>query len=382
MARKLYAAALALGLLAWAAPAHAQNTVLKTTATGNPQLKSIQAISFGPQGILLIGDGKGRQVVAIATGDTTLQKWTRPEIANIDEQLAGRIGTTRKGIEIKRLAVNPASGKAYIAIRRTEDKRDLILTVEGTGKVGEFALDNVKYARVKLPAAIKGSANTGNEVLITDVTWAGDRVLAAVQARDTFASKIFSVKAPLVNDAEGTVYSTETYHVAHGRWETKAPIRTVLPYEQDGKNYVVGAFTCTPVVKFGLDNLENGAKVKGVSVVEVGNGNEPRDMFTYKKGGKTYILVSTYRFFHKRAPVGPSPYWTVRVDGDLLREAANINEKALRRVKGNTKSLTDRAVVVAAFHGVRTMDRLDEGRALVIREDDKGNLSLRALPLP
>jgi hypothetical protein len=369
------AAALALGLLAWAAPAHAQNPVLKTTATGNPQIKSIQAISFGPQSVLLIGDGKGRQVVAVATGDTTPQKWTRTEIPNIDEQLAGRLGTTRKGITIKRLAVNPASGTAYIAVQKIDNKQDLILTVEGTGKVGELALDNVKYARIKLPAAAKGDT-----VLITDVTWAGDRVLAAVQAQDTFASKIFSVKGPLVNDAEGVVYSTETYHVSHGRWETKAPIRTVLPYEQDGKNYLVGAFTCTPVVKFGLDNLEAGAKIKGVSVIEIGNGNEPRDMFTYKKGGKTYILVSTHRKFG--SPIGPSPYWTVRVDGDLLRETEKVNENALRRVTKGTKPATDRAVVAETFHGVMTMDRLDNERALVIRTDDKGNLTLQALALP
>ena len=370
-------AALALGLLAWAAPARAQNAVLKSTATGDPQIQSIQCLSFGPQGVLLIGDGKGRQVVAVATGDTTPQKWTRTEIPNIDEQLAGRLGTTRKGITIKRLAVNPASGTAYVAVQKTDDKQDLILTVEGTGKVGELALDNVKYARIKLPAAAKGAT-----VLMTDVAWAGDRVLAAVQAQDTFASKIFSVKGPLVNDAEGVVYSTETYHVAHGQWETRAPIRTVLPYEQDGKNYLVGAFTCTPVVKFGLDNMEAGAKIKGVSVVEIGNGNEPRDMFMYKKGDQTYILVSTYRMFHKQAPVGPSPYWTVRVDANLLRESEKINEKALRRVKGGTKPLTDRAVVAETFHGVMTMDRLDEGRALVIRTDDKGNISMQALALP
>src|SRR5262249_47060863 len=233
-------------------------------------------------------------------------------IPNTDEHPAGRLGTDRRGIETKRLAVNPASGTAYIAIQKRDNKRDLILTVEGTGKVGELALDNVKYARIKLPAAAKGDT-----VLITDVTWAGDRVLAAVQAQDTFASKIFSAKGPLASDAEGVVYSTETYHVSHRKWETRAPIRTVLPYEQDGKNYLVGAFTCTPVVKFGLDDLEPGAKIKGVSVIEIGNGNEPRDMFTYKKGGKTYILVSTHRKFG--APIGgPTPYWTVRVDGDLL----------------------------------------------------------------
>jgi hypothetical protein len=376
MARSKLCAAVALGLLAWAAPAYGQNAVLKATATGNPQLKSIQAISFAPQGVLLIGDGKGAQVVAVATGDTTARKWTRPEIAKVNEQLAGRLGTTGKGIQINRLAVNPASGTAYFAVTKMDDKQDLILTIDGGGKVGEFSLEAVKYARVKLPAG------KGQVVRITDVTWAGDRVLAAVQAQGTFASKIFSARAPLANDAEGAMYSTETYHVAHGQWETKAPIRTVLPYEQNGKKYLVGAFTCTPIVKFALDDLEAGAKVKGQTVIEVGFGNEPRDMFTYKKGGRTYILMSTYRMFHKRAPVGPSPYWTVRVDADLLRETEKVNQKAILRTDMKLKPITDRATVVETFHGVTHMDRLDEARALVIRTDDKGNQILAALALP
>ncbi len=369
-------AALALALLAWTAPARAQGPVIKATATGDPQLKSIEAIAFAPQGVLLIGDGKGAQLVAVETGDTTPQKWTRSEIPNIDRHLAERLGTTAKGIQVNRLAVNPASGKAYVAVRRTDDKRDVLLTVDGTGKVGEFALDNVKYVRVKLPA---GQAKVSR---ITDLTWAGDRVLAAVQANDTFASRILSVPAPLVNGAEGAVFSTETYHVAHRKWETHAPIRTVIPYEQDGKKYLVGAFTCTPIVKFALSDLGPGAKVKGQTVIEVGFGNEPRDMFAYTKGGKQYILMSVYRFFHKRAPVGPSPHWAVKVDADLLRETVRVNQKAIWRTDDKLQPITDRAQVVAAFHGVTQMDRLDDERALVVRTDDKGNLTMQALALP
>src|SRR5262249_48078045 len=186
------AAALALGLLAWAAPAHAQNAVLKTTATGNPQIQSIQCISFAPQGVLLIGDGKGRQVVAVQTGDTTPQKWTRTEIPNIDEQLAGRLGTTRKGITVKRLAVNPASptpapDTAYPTTKNPKNKRALPQPGGAPGRGTNPPLETEKPPRLKLPAAAKGDT-----VLITDVTWAGDRVLAAVQAKDNFASKIFA----------------------------------------------------------------------------------------------------------------------------------------------------------------------------------------------
>jgi hypothetical protein len=365
----------ALGILVLAAGARAQAPLFKTTTTGAPNLKSIEAISFGPKGMLLIGDGRGSQVVAIDTGDTTRQAWSKTELKNIKAELAGRIGTTAKGIEIVKMAVNPVSHTAYFAVRNLDAKKDLILTLDGTGKIGELMLDNVKYVRVALPGDTK-------VIKITDITWAGDRVLVAAQASETFASKVFSITAPQDGELRCACYSTETYHVAHNQWETRAPIRTVLPYEEKGKKYVVGAFTCTPVVKYSLDDIQPGAKVKGQSVIEVGSGNTPLDMFIYEKGGKKHILMNTFRFHHKQRPVGPSPYWTVRIDYDLLAESANINKKALWRVDAKYQPITERAQVVPAYHGVVHMDQLDRERAVVVRTGDKGGLDLAVLALP
>jgi hypothetical protein len=368
------AAALCLALSAGAAAAQHP---LKTTATGNPQIKSVDAIAFAPQGVLLIGDGQGRQIVAVDTKDTKPITWTKTDVNNIDGALAARVGTTAKGIEIVKLAVNPASQKAYFAVRKMDDKSSLLLTLDGNGKVGEFALDNVKHSRIALPGG-----EGANVTKVTDVAWAGDRVLVAAQASDKFASKIFAVPAPLENGAKGVVASTRTYHVAHGRWETNAPIRTVIPFEVGGKKYLVGAFTCTPVVKYGLDDLEPNGKVEGTSVIELGSGNTPLDMFTYQKDGKTYILMNTVRFFHAKSPVGPSKYWTAVVDQDILNETEKVNEKATQRIDRNRKPATDRARVAEAFHGVVHMDILDRQRAVVIREDGKGVLSLTTLALP
>ncbi|MBM4067758.1 MAG: hypothetical protein FJ271_02260 [Planctomycetes bacterium] len=371
--KHLVALAVGIAYLLPAGAAHAQS--LKSPKSGDPQVKSIEAISFGPNGLLLIGDGKGRQVVAVDTQDTAPKKLSKTEIPNIADELAGRIGTTGKGIEIIKLAVNPASQTAYFAIRKMDDKKDLLLTLNADGKVREFTLDNVKHVRVPLPTDVK-------VVKITDITWAGDRVLVAVQASDTFASKFVSIMAPLAGDTRCDCVSAETYHVAHSNWETRAPIRTAIPYEENGKKYLVGAFTCTPIVKYSLDDLKSGGKVKGQSIIEIGSGNEPRDMFVYEKKGKKYILMSMNRFHHKRKPVGPSPHWAVRVDFDLLAENEKVNKKALVRVDRNYESVTDRAQVMPDYHGVVHMDRLDDNRALIVRTDDKGRLDLTAVPLP
>src|SRR5262249_22591396 len=164
-------------------------------------------------------------------------------------------------------------------------------------------------------------------------------------------------------------------------WETRAPMQTILPYEEDGKRYLVGAFTCTPLVKYPLDELKPDAKVKGISMVELGQGNTPQDMFIYEKNGKSYVLVNTNRSFGK--PFVSSPYWTARVELDLLRTSGDkVNEKAIRRVNNQQKPQTDRIKMIEEFAGVVHMDRLDNENALVLRKDDKGALALLPLPLP
>ena len=376
--QRLWTPLVAIVALALAAQARqAQTSPLKNPDSGDPQVKSIEAINFGPNGLLLIGDGKGKQMVAVDTGDTTPLKWTRPEIANIKDELAGRLGAAGKDLEIKKIAVNPASHTAYFAVRLLTTKKDLIMTIDGNGKIRELALDSVKFVAVPLPAE-QGVTS------ITGVTWAGDRVLVTALANETFANKCFSIMAPLGKDVSCGSFTTETYHVAHQQWETKAPLRTVMPYEENGKRYLVGAFLCTPIVKYSLEDMQPSAKVKGVSVVELGMGNTPQYMFAYEKAGKKFILMNAMRMgqMQKSNPVGPSEYWTAKVDFNLLKETELVNTKALWRTKGKANtSETDRAQVVPTFHGVTHMGQLDAERALVLRKVNSG-VNLQVLELP
>jgi hypothetical protein len=339
---------------------------------GNPQIKTIEAIAFGPKGLLLIGGGA--RVVTVETGDTTPTPWSKTEIAGIDQILAGKLGLQAKDIEIRKLAVNPASGKAYVALQSLRTKAPVILTVDGTGKVAEFALDNVNYHTYAL-AAPKVTITK-----VTDLAWAGGKIVAATQATDKFtASRVFTIN-PSAKDGAPTQISTKTFHVGHNQWETSAPLRVLTPYEGSGKAGVVGSFTCTPVVRFDLEDARDDDQVTGRSVVELGTGNTPRGMFAYERGGKKYLLVSVCRN-NKRPAFGfPSAYWVARVDADLLQETTNINEKAPWRI-GGKNLVGDRVEVARNYFGVQAMDRLDANRALAIMEAKDG-LSLRALPLP
>ena len=343
---------------------------------GKPKIQSIDVISFSPDGVLLVGDGKSAQVVLIDTKEKEVQKWTA-QVADLKGKVAQKLGITAKDLEMIHFASHPKTGKAFIAVRRQDNKKEHLITVDGNGEIKEFSLDNVAYKTVSLPKGSGGSLNK-----ITDLAWSMDRLLVSGVASEEFACKLFCVYTPLEKQSDVILTSAETFHVAHNKWETKAPMTVLMPYEEDGKKYLVGAFSCTPLVKYPLDAFTQDAKVKGQSVVELGSGNKPLHMFTYKKDGKTYVLVNTFRFHHQRKPFGPSPYWTARIDIGVISENSNINEKALKRLDGKGEPGTEKVKMIPEFHGVSHMDKLGDDKALVIQEDDKGVLTLKALQLP
>ncbi len=351
--------------------------VMRNATVGTPKLKAFNAIRFAPDGVLLIADGPGGKLFAIETGDTKLKPWTaNTKIENIDAKLAARIGAKAEGIEIRALAVNPASQTAYFLVNKLDDKKSLLLTLDGKGEIGEFALENVKHVAIPLP---KGE--TAPVSRVTDIAWMGDRVLIGATASEEFASKVCSIPVPLDPKQSGLAFSAETYHISHRKWETRAPMTSLLPYESNGKKYVVGAFGCTPVVRYPLDDVQAGAKVKGESVLELGSGNQPRSMIAYEKNGTSYVLMNTFRFHHKARPFGWSPYVTFRMDMGLLGETEKLNDKAIYRLAG-TKPATDKVAIVEPFEGTVHLDKLDKERALVVQERKEGGLALAVLPLP
>lgn len=350
--------------------------VIGKAAQGDPQIASLNVLSFAPDGTLLVGDGRAAQIVAIDTSsptDTKKTEWTGP-VEKIQAKLAARLGTTSDGIEILDLAVHPVTSVAFLAVRKQDDKSFVLLTVDGAGTIRDFPLNDVRYARARL------DVGDSRITLVTDVAWADDRIIAAGRSNEEFASKIFSVDAPLDHDASSAAYSSETYHVSHGRWETRAPMSVLIPFKENDQTYVIGAFSCTPIVKYPLDALQPGANVKGSSMIELGSGNRPLDMFVYQKDGKNYVLANTFRFHHDRRPFGPSPYWTVRFEQGLLAGDKRVNEDAVRRLKGNEPAASG-IDTIEDYHGVMQMDQLDDRRALTLRQTDEG-LSLGPQLLP
>ncbi len=361
--------------LAHAATAPTQSIVLKNPVKTDPALKSIGPISFGAGGVLLIAEPGTPAIVAIETGDTVAPAKLAKPVEDAAALIAGALKTTADQIQIVDMEANPASGKIYLSVRNNAAKSVAIVVVDAAGTAKALDLAALPHVRVALPKSEAGPIRN-----ISDLAVAGNRLLVTGQSNEEFSSKIFSIPLPLGADSAGSIFSAETYHISHRKWETKAPIQSFVPYDDHGKLCVVGAFACTPIAKFPLDDIASGANIRGTSVVELGSGNRPVDMFIYEKNGKSWVVTNTNRFHQPL--FGPSKYWGVRVSTAYLdrQEPELINEKAARRdVKQQTGP--EGIEILDALSGAVHISKLDDSTMIVLREaGDKLRLETAALP--
>ncbi len=340
---------------------------LKDAQTGGLELKSVGKISFGPGGLLLISDPGSASVVAVETGDTGPVVKLAKRIENIEGALAKACDA--ENVLIADMAVNPASGTTWFSVNQRPGNKPAILALSGDGKFSVPDLSGRSYVRMNLPSAENAKLRN-----VTDLAWGGDSVIVAGQSSEEFANKIFQIPIPLEHGENARFASAETYHVAHRRWETKAPIQSFIPWEEDGEHFVVGAFACTPIAKFPLEKIETGNKIKGTSVVELGSGNRPRDMIIYEKDGEEWLVTNTQRF--KKNLFGPSKFWAARVKLEYLEvnEADETNENAARR-NVNAPSGPDAKgmEVVEELFGAVLVSQLENAEVVVMRETDPEN---------
>jgi hypothetical protein len=330
---------------------------------GTPDLKSVSALAFGPEGILFVGDPQGAAIFAIGTGDTTRKTGAGStlKVEGIDAKIASLLGTDVKGIRVADLAVNPASGNAYLAVLRGQgpEAAPVLLKVQAGGKIEEVPLKDVPFAKAVLPNLAPSSPRAQS---ITKVAFVKDRVFVAGLSNEEWASNLRSIPFPFTQVDKGT--GIQIYHGAHGQFETKAPIRTFVPYEINGQAHLLAAYMCTPLVKLPIDQLKPGEKVKGTTVAELGNRNMPLDMIIYEKNGKDYILMAN------------SSRGVMKITTENIGNIKGITDPVRG---GGTAGLTYEKI--SDLKGVVQLDRLDKDHALILVESPSG-MTLDTIALP
>jgi hypothetical protein len=331
--------------------------------TGKADLKSAGVLTFGPDGVLFVGDSMGGQIFAIDTQDRTASTATAVEVLGLTAKVAAMLGTTADQIALNDIAVNPASKKTYVSVSRGIGvaATPVIVRIDTSGKLEALSLDNVKYSSVVLPNPVNASTGGrgGNNRLqaITDLAFVENRVFVAGLSNEEFSSTLRSIAFPFNTADKGT--NVEIWHGSHNQFETNSPIRTFLPYKINGEQTILASYTCTPLVKIPVSSLTAGSKVMGTTIAEFGAGNTPLDMIAYNKAGKNYILMS-----------------------NTSRGVMKFSADGLDAFSPITKSVSDKAGVpyetIANLTGVLQMSQFDSQRAVILERT--GDLRTIALP--
>lgn len=288
---------------------------------GTPDIRSVGAIDFSPEGILFVADNTGGRIFAIAVEDPAEGEVRSLAIDSLDVRLAGLLGCQVEDLDIRDLAVHPLSGAVYFSVMRgAGDNAVPILVRAGQdGSLVELELADSGYSEVAIPDApdpddsrqvirVAQSVEPAEEidihgiklrlvrdpmraVTVTDLAFAGGTVLVAGASNEEFVSRLRRIPFPFGDP--GVANSLEIFHVSHGKYETEAPVRTLVPFA--GGHSVLASYTCTPVVHFSLDDAADGALLKGRTVAELGSMNTPLDMVAYESGGREYVLVANSR---------------------------------------------------------------------------------------
>lgn len=325
---------------------------------GAADIKSISALTFGPDGILFIGDSKSAAVFAVNTKDTKKQKPAAIDIKNIDQKIAAALGTAKENITITDMAVNPISKKLYIAVQNA-DGTPVLLTLDGDRLVAVSLKDLNATSVVLNNAPAEDAKDQRGRSLrissISDLGYADGNLLVSGLSNHEFSSSFKSIPYPFTSKQDEA--TLEIYHAAHGKYETTAPIRTFTTATINGKKYLVASYTCTPLVLFSMDELKAGTHVKGRTVAEMGSGNSPIDMLTLKNNSEEVLVMA-----NTKHPVAKVNYKNIASFEGTLTEPV----KGTAGVNFTATPLTN----------VMQMDKLGETQVVMLQKKANGDVDL------
>ncbi|HWC76091.1 MAG TPA: hypothetical protein VG778_01450 [Blastocatellia bacterium] len=341
---------------------------------GKLAVQSLGSLAFGPDGVLFAADTKAAAIVAISTGDTKAGangKLIKGDAIN--DKIAAMLGTTADQILIEDMAVNPISRNVYMSVSRGRgpDAVPVLVRVKGDGQIEVVSLEKVKHSVVELPdappvaaAAAQGARQApSRQESITDLAFVNGKVVVAGLSNEEFGSSLRAIPFPFQAASKPT--GVEIYHGAHGRFETRAPVRTFVPFKIGSQDHILAAYTCTPLVQFSLNEVKPGAKIKGKTIGEFGNRNRPLDIIVYEKDGKTFLLIAN------------SSRGIMKITTDKIDSTESIVDPV---PGGGTKGLP--LETIASWTGITQLDRLDKQHAVVVRKGEGTALNLESLPLP
>ena len=279
----------AMAVLSATSPAYAAN------------VQSISKIAFGPGDTLFVADWRAAKIHAIALPPAVKRAAAPFNIRDLESLLAKSLGNAR--VTVTDMAVRAGTGQAYVAVEFGPSRAPalFVVTADGAARRIDLAAAKGTEAPIEKAPAAAGTTFWGRiperSLTVTDMKWHNGELFVAGLSNQDFSSTLRRMKFPFGGGE--TASSIEMYHASHNQLETRAPIRTMSFAMLNGQEYLVAAYTCTPLVTIPVAALKDGAHVTGKTIGELGYGNTPADMIAFDQtgqDGKTtpYILLANY----------------------------------------------------------------------------------------
>lgn len=336
--------------------------------TSAVQFESIGQLSFSPEGVLFFGDSKGGALFALETSEAKATDNEALNINDIEEKIGQMMGAMSKDISVIDMAIHPMSQKAYFSVMRGSGAEASyhIVTAAKDQTLTEVDLSNASHSRFELTTAPARDAKDrrGRSLrtnTITDIAYTDGSVYVAGLSNEEFASGFRKVAFPF--DKEESLTTLEVYHVAHGQFETHSPIRSFAPYSLNGEQMILAGYTCTPLVLFSINDLEDGKHVNGKTIAELGFGNTPLDIlpFTDTNGKQAVMIANSNRA-------------AMLISGEEI-----ANQGALTTPLEGNQILKGTEYKPLPLNGLQQIDNLNDDYFIFLRRLGNGSLRLYSL---
>lgn len=329
---------------------------------GDPNVKSMNAIDFGPEGILFVGDSKNAMITAIDTKDNTPSEAPKEiKMTKVDEKIAALLGTTADQVTVQDMAVNPVSKMIYLAVHHSNGT-PVLLKTDGEELI-HVPLSKVSHSKMALsnPLPVDAKDRRGRALrrwTVSDLNYYDGKVMISGLSNEEFASTFRSINFPF---DDNQMHSTlEIYHAAHGQYETHSPIKTFLPVKVGGVPHIVASYTCTPLVIFPIDNLKEGQHTKGKTIAELGNRNTPLDIITIEKNGKSFLVMAN------------SSRAVMKIEVDKIANYTNFLTDPVRE----NSATAGVEFINLPYVNVQQLDKISDTQVLMLQRKSNGNLDL------
>ncbi|MBK3573048.1 hypothetical protein JHN63_04265 [Streptomyces sp. MBT65] len=276
--------------------------------------RSAGALTFSPAGILFVGDSKLGAVFAFETDRGQAPASLDPFLfESIDEKIAAALGVTAKSLVMNGMTVHPVTREPYlwVGVRNGDRLEPAVVSVSLAGEVRPFDLSSSNATVHQLSdvpdegKTFKSRAGTFpmppasyfdekartplRSMTIVDLKFHAGEVFVAGVSNQEFSSMLRRIPYPFTGDASET--QVEIYHLAHGMYETRAPIRAMQFATLDGEDTLIAAYACSPLVTIPVAELKHGATVRGKTIGDMGNG-QPISMVAYRDGDEDKLFIT------------------------------------------------------------------------------------------